>query len=279
MKEKQVKRNVRLREIFDTVAEDYESIGPNYFSYFGKELVKKSGLKEESKVLDIACGRGASMLESCKIVKGKGLVIGIDFSSKMVDYLNETLKSKELDRNYALQMDAEKLDFRDYNFDFVFCGLSVPFFSEPIKAIEEMYRVLNINGTLAISTWEKRKDKGVIEKAYDQLFPVSKNNPPRNNRPFDFSTNEGVRDILRDAGFKHIKVESITQDFYYTSKDEWWHEQWHNASRGLFERLNHQDPKLLDKFKAFAFKELDQYQSDKGIKFSPNVLISYGKKI
>jgi ubiquinone/menaquinone biosynthesis C-methylase UbiE len=56
-------------------------------------------------------------------------------------------------------MDAESLNFPDCSFDQVFCGFGLFFFSDPMRALAEMNRVLKANGTLCISTWAKTDER------------------------------------------------------------------------------------------------------------------------
>jgi len=56
-----VKRNKRLEGIFNRVAANYDSIGPNYFSYLGEKMVEYAKVNEGATLLDVACGKGASL--------------------------------------------------------------------------------------------------------------------------------------------------------------------------------------------------------------------------
>ena len=51
-----------------------------------------------------------------------------------------------------MHMDAEKLEFPDNSFDFVFCGFALFFFPSILKAVSEFKRVLKPGGRLVVST-------------------------------------------------------------------------------------------------------------------------------
>ena len=78
------KRNERLEGVFNRVAANFDSIGPKYFSYFGEKLVEYLRVNEGAVLLDVACGRGASLFPAAHGVGEKGKVRGIDFSKEMV---------------------------------------------------------------------------------------------------------------------------------------------------------------------------------------------------
>jgi len=275
-------RNEKLKNIFNLVANDFESVGPSYFTYFGHQLVNRSEISEGKKVLDVACGRGASLFKSLEKVGETGHVVGTDFSNEMINGVEKRMKKENISNLELLQMDAENLDFPSNHFDHAFCGLSVHFFSKPLLAIDEMYRVLKANGKIGISSWSIKKDlgtKGTYERAYLRVFPAinSEKQSISNDRP-DFYSKEGLTTIFSKAGFISIDIQEETKVFYYKDKDEWWNEQSNNASRGFFERIKSTNPELFNDFKIAAYEEVEKEMEDGRVKFEAKVLYGYGVK-
>jgi ubiquinone/menaquinone biosynthesis C-methylase UbiE len=276
------KRNGKLESIFDLVANNFESVGPSYFTYFGHQLINRSEIVSGQKVLDVACGRGASLLRASEIVGPSGEVIGTDFSGEMIKNLASHISKKNVENVQVIQMDAEDIRLPDNHFDYVFSGLSTHFFSNPILAVHEMHRVLKSEGKLGISSWSIKRDTkemGVYEKASLKVFPesYSKRVPQQKTRP-DFSSIKGFTSILSEAGFSNIVIQEESKVFYYKDKDEWWNEQNNNATRGFFERIKEDNPSLFDKFKTAVFEEMELQMEDDRIKFEANVLYGYGIK-
>ncbi len=274
-----VKRNERLEGIFNRVAVNYNSFGPKYFSYFGEKLVEYAKVNEGATLLDVAFGKGASLFPATQSVGEKGKVIGIDFSEEMVKETQSLVSLKDLSNVKVIQMDAEKLEFEDNRFDNVLCGLSTSFFSDSLGAVDEMYRVLRDGGRIGLSTWKKREKKGILDKVYTELFPQNKNCNLNNipSRP-DFGSVDGVEKILKNAGFKNIEIFVEEKTFYYKDEEEWWQEQWTNASRGIFERIERNGPDALIKFKDAAFTAIQEYKDEHGVRFDTSVLYSFGHK-
>lgn len=277
MSSEMFKRNDALEGVFNRVAVNFDSIGPQYFTYFGKRLVEHLRISEGATLLDVACGKGASLFPAAHVVGEKGQVIGIDFSKEMVKETAALICSQGLCNAKVLQMDAEKLDFVQASFDYVLCALSTSFFSNSLLALEEMYRVLKDEGKIGLSTWKKKEQKGVLEKAYTKLFPQNQNRKLNNisARP-DFGATDGVEKILKDIGFKNIHIIVEEKTFYYKDEEEWWQEQWTNASRGLFERIESTGD--IDIFKKAAFIELKEFKDVHGIRFDSEVIFSFGQK-
>lgn len=274
-------RNEKLKNIFNLVAENFESVGPNYFTYFGHQLVNQTEIIEGKKVLDVACGRGASLFRALEKVSENGHVVGTDFSNEMIKGVEKRMKKENISNLKVLQMDAENLDFPSSHFDYVFCGLSVHFFSKPLLAIDEMYKVLKANGKIGISSWSIKKDirkKGVYERAYHRVFPtrINEKHSSSNDRP-DFSSKDGLTTILSNAGFISIDIQEESKVFFYKDKDEWWNEQSNNATRGFFERIKATNPELFHDFKTAAYEEVEETE-DGRVKFEAKVLYSYGVK-
>lgn len=271
------KRNERLEGVFNRVAANFDSIGPKYFSDFGGKLVEYSRVNEGATLLDVACGKGASLFPAAHSVGEKGKVIGIDFSKEMVKETQSLICAQGLCNVKVLQMDAEKLDFFDNSFDYVLCGLSTSFFSNSSLAMDEMYRVLKDEERLGLSTWKKKEKKGVLDKVYTKLFPQNENRNLNNitGRP-DFGSVHGVEKILKDIGLKNIEIIVEEKTFYYKDEEEWWQEQWTNASRWLFEHI--ESLGAINEFKKEAFIELMEYKDVHGICFDSEVIFSFGQK-
>lgn len=271
------KRNVKLEGVFDRVAETFDSIGPNYFSYFGQKLVEYAEIESGSNVLDVAFGRGASLFPAAESTCINGQVVGIDFSHEMVDQTSKFIKENGIHNIEVMQMDAENLSFKSETFDTVICGLSTAFFSDSLLAVDEMVRVLRFGGKLGISSWKKRENIGVIGRAYKKLFPETQTASSANpDLSPDFSTVDGITKILENAGLKDIEVKVEQKIFYYKDEAEWWQEQWTNASRGLFERL--ESLGVIEEFKRLAFIEIQEHKDEHGIRFEPEVLFAFGCK-
>ncbi len=274
-----VKRNERLEGVFNRVAANYESIGPKYFTYFGKKLVEYAKVNEGATLLDVACGKGASLFPAIHSVGENGQVIGIDFSQEMVKETQSLICAQDLCNAKLIQMDAEKLDFLDNSFDNVLCGLSTSFFSNSLIAIDEIYRVLKDEGRLGLSTWKKREKKGVLDKVYTKLFLQNQDRNLNNiTGRLDFGSVDGIDKILKNAGFKNIEIFVEEKTFYYKDEEEWWQEQWTNASRGLFEHIESIGLDALIKFKEAAIIEIMEYKDAHGIRFDAEVLFSFGHK-
>lgn len=271
---KNYERNKQLEMTFNMVAKHFETVGPSYFTHFGHLLIHELNMPCSSRVLDVACGRGALLKKHIEVVGGNGDVVGVDFSKEMIDCIK---KDHQLKGITCYQMDAEQLSFNS-EFDFVTCGLSLHFFSDPIKALNEMYRVLVKGGKVGISTWAMKEKKGphVYEKALTKVLGETRNGG--HTRKHDMSSEAGLMAILSQVGFEDIEIKTIEKTFYYDSKEVWWEEQNNNGTRGFFERIKKHGDDVFLAFKEAVFVEIEHEMVEGKLPFHGKVLVGTGYK-
>ncbi|TRZ89148.1 MAG: methyltransferase domain-containing protein [Methanosarcinales archaeon] len=102
------------------------------------EVVKRSEIKKDQKVLDIATGAGFLALE---FAKKADTVIGCDLTRNMLLKACEKEKTLGLENTGFLLSDVESLPFPDNSFDIVSCRFAFHHFPDPQKALIEMKRV------------------------------------------------------------------------------------------------------------------------------------------
>jgi len=99
-------------------------------------------------VLEIAPGPGYFCIELAKL--GNYQIAGLDISKSFVDIARRNAAEANLKINFQ-EGNASAMPFVDGSFDFTFCQAAFKNFSQPVKAIEEMYRVLRPGGVAVIA--------------------------------------------------------------------------------------------------------------------------------
>lgn len=106
----------------------------------------KNAVKGYKKVLDVGCGTGHPSLYLASEV---GSIIGIDKSEKMIEIARNKLCRSNI-KNVAFEVgDAQNLKFRAKSFDAVILCGSLATFSDKMKALKEIRRVLKQGGKVA----------------------------------------------------------------------------------------------------------------------------------
>jgi ubiquinone/menaquinone biosynthesis C-methylase UbiE len=121
-----------------------------------KQLVEK--IPANGSVLEIAPGPGYFCIELAKL--GNFKITGLDISKSFVQIAQKNAVNAGLNIDFK-EGNASAMPFKDNSFDFTFCQAAFKNFSEPVKAIAEMYRVLRPGGVSVIA--DLRSDASAAE--------------------------------------------------------------------------------------------------------------------
>jgi len=104
-------------------------------------------LPQGGDMLEVAPGPGFVAIE---MAKGRGYrVTGLDVSRTMVELARSNAAEAGVDVAFR-QGNVSTMPFADNSFDLLACSAAFKNFSEPHRALEEMYRVLRPGGTAVI---------------------------------------------------------------------------------------------------------------------------------
>jgi len=165
-------------------------------------------LSPGSHVLEVAPGPGYFAIELAKL--GDYQITGIDISQTFVDIA----RNNAVDAGVRVEFqhgDAANLPFADQSFDFLLCRAAFKNFSQPVRALEEMYRVLKPGGRAMIIDLKKDATPESISEAVDRMHlgPV---NTIITKLTFRFMllkrayTREEFKRLLAQTKFDHFKI-------------------------------------------------------------------------
>jgi len=129
-----------------------------------KQLVEK--IPANGKVLEIAPGPGYFCIELAKL--GSYQITGLDISKSFVEIARRNAAEAGLKIDFR-QGNASNMPFKDNTFDFTFCQAAFKNFSEPVKAIAEMYRVLRPGGLSVIADLRRDASAEEIEREVEGM--------------------------------------------------------------------------------------------------------------
>src|ERR1700758_317412 len=117
-------------------------------------------------MLEVAPGPGYLAIEMAKA--GAYRVTGLDVSRTMVELARRNAAEAEVQVDFR-QGNASAMPFADDSFDLVTCSAAFKNFSEPHKALEEMYRVLRPGSTALVIDLHRDVPMSEIRKYFSGM--------------------------------------------------------------------------------------------------------------
>jgi ubiquinone/menaquinone biosynthesis C-methylase UbiE len=196
------------------IASTYEKYagdpGENYERYFvpsigvpsARPVIEAAGVKEGDRVLDVACGTGVAARLAAQRVGPTGAVAGVDPTPPMLEVARRT--SSAID---WLEGSAEMLPVPDDSFDVVLCSLGFQFFTDKIKSLQEMHRVLRAGGRAALGTPGPTPPlfEAIEEALTDHVGPAAS---AFVDAVFSVHDPDQVRELAANAGFSDVEIDT-----------------------------------------------------------------------
>ena len=123
-------------------------------------------LPQGGDMLEVAPGPGYVAIEMAK--GGAYRVTGLDISRTMVELAHRNAAEAGVEVDFR-QGNASAMPFADESFDLLACSAAFKNFSEPHKALEEMYRVLRRGGTALVIDLNKDVPMSDIRNYFDGI--------------------------------------------------------------------------------------------------------------
>ncbi|MHC2462473.1 class I SAM-dependent methyltransferase [Bradyrhizobium embrapense] len=188
---------------------------PAITAKWAADLVERAAPRPDDKVLDVACGTGiVARLASQRARSGR--VTGLDLNSGML-----AVARKVSGNGGAIEFiegSALDLPFASGAFEVVLCQLGLQFFPDRRKALREMRRVLSPGGRVAVSVYspiEKTPGAHAFVDALDRVLGSEASKIKRGEH--SFRTPRELEELLRDAGFAGVKVNTVVQRIAFPS--------------------------------------------------------------
>ena len=151
-------------EVSNTIRE-WQETAPHWAKHSGtirtmfapvtRALIEQAGIAKGNHVLDVAGGPGEPSLTIAETVGPTGSVTCTDAVAAMVAAAQEESFRRGLTNVNFRRCTADSLPFADESFDAAVSRFGVMFFPDPLRACQEMLRVIKPGGVLAFVVWDK----------------------------------------------------------------------------------------------------------------------------
>jgi demethylmenaquinone methyltransferase/2-methoxy-6-polyprenyl-1,4-benzoquinol methylase len=218
-------KKTKVESMFDSIAWRYDFL--NHFLSFGIDrLWRRRAIRIISKhfknpeILDVATGTGDLAIAAMKINPRK--IKGIDISRNMLEIGKDKVNKKGLSGKIELiPGDSENIPFGNNSFDVAMVAFGVRNFSDPLKGLIEMNRVLHNEGMILVLEFSKPSGllfRSVYDFYFRNILPFvgrlfSKDKSAYSYLPdsvYQFPDNEEFLRLLEKAGFSATRQRKLT---------------------------------------------------------------------
>jgi len=161
-----------------------------------KELIERCRIRQDSYVLDVGCGAGAT---ASYLVKTQGCrVVGLDLRESMIAVARARAREEGLEGRIEFRVaDAQNLPFEDEIFDAVLCESVATFVEDKQQVADELVRVTKSGGHVGLNEeiWLQTPPAQLAEKV-KQVFSIEP----------DLPTADDWLEMLEAAGLHDLMV-------------------------------------------------------------------------
>lgn len=133
-----------------------------------KKLVELCEIGTDTKVLNVGCGDGATLVYLAK--SGCKKVTGIDISEDMISRAMERIKREDVEGSVVVKGgDAQNIPFADASFDVVISEAVLILVPDQKKAVSECVRVVKVGGLVGTiePAWTKEPSEELVKEFHD----------------------------------------------------------------------------------------------------------------
>ncbi len=188
------------KEYFDKVAGQWDHMRQGFFSdKVRKVAVAKAGIQAGKLAADIGAGTGFITEELAQ----NGLrVIAVDQSKAMLEEMKK--KFGRFDNIEYKIGQYNKLPIQDESVDYSFANMYLHHVDSPLKAIEEMVRVLKPGGKIVVTDMDEHEFEFLRKEQHDRWLGFNR---------------QDIERWFKKTGLKNVKVDCVGEECCGDSED------------------------------------------------------------
>lgn len=213
---------IKAATTYNAAADNFDAGPLGFWDRYGRKTVTRLNLSRGARVLDAACGTGASALPAAETVGSEGSVIAVDLAEKLLALGRGTASDRALPNVEFIERDMTASGYPDGHFDAVVCVFGVFFVPNMEALVGELWRMVKPRGKLAITTWGPR----IFEPMYSRWNEAVRSERPdlyAAFNPWDRITQpQAVRKLFNDAGIPAVEIVAESGKQQLSTPDDWW---------------------------------------------------------
>jgi SAM-dependent methyltransferase len=187
-------------------ARAYEALHvPALFGQWCGPMLDAAGAEPGQRVLDVACGTGVLARAAAVRVGPTGCIAGLDPDPGMLAVAGQLAPAVEWRQGVA-----ESLPWPDRCFDAVVSQFGLMFFTDRVRAVREMLRVLSPGGRMAIAVWDLLENSAAYTIEVGLLERIAGQHAADALRaPFVLGDTTELRRLLERAGAASVQIGTL----------------------------------------------------------------------
>ena len=209
-------------KVFEDVFEKYDLMNDlmslGIHRLWKKTFINLLNPQENTKLIDVASGTGDIAKLFLEYIKYKGNVYCVDENKGMLEINKKKLKNQNSVKWYC--NNAEKLPFKDNEFDYYTISFGIRNVSNIDNAFKEAYRVLKPGGRLLCLEFSKVENEilNTFYKMYSKTIPVMGKIILKNSKPYEYLINsidefysqEKLLELLNKQNFTNTSYRNLS---------------------------------------------------------------------
>ena len=185
-------------------------------------MLDMAGIREGSRVLDVAAGAGGQSFAAARRVGRGGSVLATDISPNLLDFAAQRATEAGLDNVETAVLDGEQLDVDEGSFDAVISRVGFIYFPDQQAALQGMWRALKPGGNLAGIVYSTAQANQFFSIPVSIIRRRAELPPPAPGQPGPFSFGEpGVIEAAYErAGFNNVETRRMAAPLRLASAAE-----------------------------------------------------------
>jgi SAM-dependent methyltransferase len=218
------------------------------------------------RVLELAAGLGETGLLAAELVAPVGGAVISDQAEAMLVGARERAAQLGLANIEFQVINAEWIDLPVASVDVVLCRWGYMLMADPAAALRDARRVLRSGGRLALAVWDSIEHNPWAALPGLELRERGLTSPPAAGTPSPFALGraEGVYELLEQAGFAEVDVESLGLHRRHASFDEFW-ETTLDLSRAFHDAVLARPQGEIEQIKAAVQARIAQFETPDGM--------------
>lgn len=150
-----------------------------------KNILKEVGIKQGFYMLDFGCGPGSYIVPAAKMVGESGKIYAMDIHPIAMEMVTNIISKKQLKNVEIIHSDCET-GLPDNNIDVVLLYDTFHHLSTPQEVLEELHRILKMDGILSFSDHHMEEDEIISKVTNRGLYRLLS----KGKRTYSFSKSE-----------------------------------------------------------------------------------------